>query len=333
MPLKLIILAGRKTGYDSIRHLATKSKHRIVGIITQNYPNCVNDSVFASDYATLARDYGIPFLETEKLLQDDVFAFAKELAPDIGLSIGWRRLVRDPFLCVPPLGFFNFHTSDLPKYRGFASTSWAIIKGEPTLAITCHKMMSGIADEGDIYLKKHIPITQSSDIASLFDEIIACIPEMVETFLDNMEAGHITPVPQDEASALLSYPRHPADGWIDWHDSAVAIDKLVRAVTRPYPGAITCWGLRKVLVFQGYAVPDHTPFVGIPGHVVGTRDGKSIDVLTGNGIYCITDAEVEEQDDTMPIAMVIRGVQQRLGLTQSQIFNHISELYKKGNLR
>jgi methionyl-tRNA formyltransferase len=226
-------------------------------------------------------------------------------------------------ISIPRLGCINFHTSDLPRYRGFASTSWAILRGERQVAITAHRMVSAKADEGEILLKRHIPIDETTDIGELFIRIEAEIPGMVKELLDLLEADRITPEPQDETKRLLSFPRHPSDGWIEWGKPAAEIDRLVRSVARPYPGAFTCWQLRKVIIWKGHVHPAPPPFVGIPGHIIGSDDDRSVKVLTGEGIYIIDEVQLDDEQATTSPAQVFKGMQQRLGLSAGELFELI----------
>src|SRR5699024_9331168 len=52
--------------------------------------------------------------------------------------------------------------------------------------------------------------------------------------------------------------RCPADGEIDWSRPAVELERLVRAVTAPYPGAFSFAGQRKLVVWDA-AVVDQEP--------------------------------------------------------------------------
>ncbi len=75
---------------------------------------------------------------------------------------------------------------------------------------------------------------------------------------------------------------------------------------------------------------NHKPFVGIPDHVIGSEDNTSINVLTGQGIYVIEKIQFEETDKAINPAAIIREVQQRLGLTQDNLFERLSLL--KGSI-
>lgn len=327
MGLRVLFLAARKTGFDSLRYVIERGEHKVVGVFSMDYEQLVNDGITTSDFEKFLNRKHIPFWPTDTIHDIVYIEQIKNIAPDVGLSIGWRRLVKESVISLPRLGFINFHTSDLPKYRGFASTSWAIIKGDDKVAITAHKMEPAVADLGLILLKEYIPLTSDMDIGMLFRAVESIIPGMVHRLLDDLEQDRIQSMPQDENEAILSFPRRPSDGWIDWTKPAAEIDCLVRSISRPYPGAFTCWQMRKITVWKGYALKDHPAWVGVPGQVIGADDKQAIKVLTGDGIYVITEMQ-EGTKKIIPPAVLIRGVQQRLGLTQGELFEILSTIWQ-----
>jgi methionyl-tRNA formyltransferase len=54
---------------------------------------------------------------------------------------------------------------------------------------------------------------------------------------------------QDHAAATTVPQRSPADGRIDWSWDAARIDRFIRAQTKPYPGAFTDIGGKRVRIW------------------------------------------------------------------------------------
>jgi methionyl-tRNA formyltransferase len=75
---------------------------------------------------------------------------------------------------------------------------------------------------------------------------------------------------------------------------------LVRAVTHPYPGAFTqIWG-KKLFIWAGKPLTEHTgaaPGPRRPGLVEGYLPGEGLLVATGNGHFLITQAQWEGQPE------------------------------------
>ena len=61
------------------------------------------------------------------------------------------------------------------------------------------------------------------------------LPSAVKSVLD----GTATRTVQDHSKASYCAKRTPEDGKINWNDSAAKIERFVRAVGTPYPGAFT----------------------------------------------------------------------------------------------
>ncbi len=129
MGLNVFILAGRRTGLEIVKYLLNQDGHCIVGVASEEYEGLVNDSLSCDDYVRLLQSRNIPFWETDKIHEGELVSMLSSTSSDVGLRIGWLRLVKGPIISIPSYGFINFHTSYLPKYRGFASTSWAIWNG------------------------------------------------------------------------------------------------------------------------------------------------------------------------------------------------------------
>ena len=67
MGLKVLILAGRKTGYNSINYILEKRVHAIIGVFSQDYPTLVNDGISTEDYEKYLFRNNIPFWKTDKI--------------------------------------------------------------------------------------------------------------------------------------------------------------------------------------------------------------------------------------------------------------------------
>jgi len=221
---------------------------------------------------------------------------------------------------VPRYGFINAHGSGLPRYRGFASTSWAILLGDKQVGITIHRVVDGEPDVGDILKQKYVPITEMTTIKDLQEELFSIAIELTLEVLDEFANGTVMPVPQDTSEAVYSFPRLPRDGEVDWSKSAAEIDRLIRAVTRPYPGAFTYYRdpkrgeIKKLYLWKAHVLGDCPRFIGMPGHVVkNTPETGESWVTTGDGILVLEEVQFEGGESFSPGA-VWKSVQMRLGL-------------------
>ena len=139
---------------------------------------------------------------------------------------------------------------------------------------------------------------------------------------------------QDESESTYGCSRVPADGEIDWSKETDRIYALIRALSRPYPGAHTYLETQRVTIARASPVRDARRYVGrIPGRVVG-RSGAdgSVDILTGNGILRIHEVIVADNGEVIPASAVITSTRQTLGLQSSDLLMRIQELERRLSL-
>lgn len=74
---------------------------------------------------------------------------AGDLSFDLGVSLVYWRILKEPFLSHPKLGIINFHPAPLPQYKGTAGYNMAIMDELEKWAVTAHYIDNGI-DTGDI---------------------------------------------------------------------------------------------------------------------------------------------------------------------------------------
>ena len=170
------------------------------------------------------------------------------LKPRAIFSFYWRDLLKESVLSLASQGAVNLHGSLLPRYRGRAPVNWQLLHGEREGGVTLHHMVRK-ADAGDIVDQEPFVIGPDDKPTDVFESVLA-IGELVLTrsALAVIE-GNAPRIEQLESKATLFGRRRPEDGAIHWRQSAEDVRNLVRAVTRPYPGAFTFAGEKRLLVW------------------------------------------------------------------------------------
>jgi methionyl-tRNA formyltransferase len=196
--------------------------------------------------AGVARRLGLPYFQDVDFGAGPEVARLASFGPDIIISLYYRDLLPDAVLETARFGGINLHGSPLPLYRGRAPVNWMVLNGETTGGATLH-VMTRRPDGGPILGQKTFPIGPSDTAFDVLLNVKAHgLPLLEECVLPFM-AGKLVPRPQGKGSYFGR--RTPEDGRIDWNRSAQAIFNLIRAVTRPYPGAFTVVGERKLFVW------------------------------------------------------------------------------------
>ena len=206
-------------------------------------------------------------------------AFAPEIGLDtIFISAGFRSRIASSSLA-RVRGAYNFHPSLLPAYRGRSPINWAILHGETEVGLTLHHMVEEL-DAGPIVAQRRLIIGPDEMIAEVVDRVDADIEPLLVEHWPALANGRAAAAPQDHSVAQYHGGRRPEDGRLDWRWSARRLHNLVRAVSRPFPGAFFERGGRRIFVWQTRVV--EVPGPG-PGLGVGTSDEGFL-LGTGEGV-------------------------------------------------
>ncbi len=207
------------------------------------------ENIWFDSVAELAAGHAIPVFAPDDINHPLWVDRVREMGPEIIFSFYYRNLVGREILAMPAAGALNLHGSLLPKYRGRCPVNWALVNGESETGVTLH-YMTPHPDDGDIVGRRKVVIADEDDAVSLHGKLTTAAAGLLDELLPRIKAKNAPRAPQNHKMATCFGGRRPADGEIDWNLDAVQVRNLVRAVTRPYPGAFTWLGNRKCLVWK-----------------------------------------------------------------------------------
>jgi UDP-4-amino-4-deoxy-L-arabinose formyltransferase/UDP-glucuronic acid dehydrogenase (UDP-4-keto-hexauronic acid decarboxylating) len=113
--------------------------------------------------------------------------------------------------------------------------------------------------------------------------------ELLDEILPYIKKGTAPRTPQDHRLATYFGGRRPADGEIQWFKTAREVRNLVRAVTKPFPGAFSFIGERKCFFWEGREVGLETGKY-LPGTVISA---KPLTIATGQNAMVISYGQAE----------------------------------------
>lgn len=215
-----------------------------------------------------ALELGIPVVQPTKLKTGEFAQWLRDQNVDVALVVAYGRILPRDVLSAPRLGCVNVHASLLPKYRGAAPITWAIVNGEPETGITLMQMDEGM-DTGAMLEQFPTPITPDETAGELSERLSALGALSVRKGLPKYVAGGYTPVPQDHAKATTAPMLAKEQGRIDFGKPARAVHDHVRGMM-PWPGAFTTARGKtlKVHATRVTDVPGGAPSRPSPGTVV-----------------------------------------------------------------
>ena len=284
--MKAVVLAYHNIGCAGIEALL-RNGIEIAAVFTHR--DDPGENVWFRSVAVVAAEHNIPVFAPDNINHPMWVDKLRALNPDILFSFYYRNLVKKAVLDVFPKGALNLHGSLLPRYRGRCPVNWVLLNGEKETGVTLH-YMTPKADDGDIVAQKRVAIADDDTPLTLFGKLEAASSALLDTALPDLIAGRAKRTPQDHSKATVFGGRKPADGEIKWDRPAADIRNLVRAVTRPYPGAFTRVADRKLLVWSAAVAEGRAG--GAPGTVLTT---SPLVVACGQGALRIEFAQVEGQ--------------------------------------
>jgi len=266
-----------------------KGPDRVVAVVTQpDRGRGRGQRVIPSPIKKVALAHGLPSYQPDRVKDPSFQEEVKKLQPELFVVVAYGQILPKSLLDIPKYGAINVHASLLPRFRGAAPISWALLKGEKLTGITTMMMDTGM-DTGDILLQSEISIGERETFETLHDRLAELGAQLLKETIAGLKSGKITPVSQDHSGATYAPLIKKEDGRIDWSKEAEEIDRQVRAFN-PWPGAYTQWEDRLLKVFGG-EVGQGNP-QGENGSIswLGT---DVIEVKTGKGCYRIREVQLE----------------------------------------
>lgn len=284
-----VVLAGsvsttRRTLQAMLRHQVN-----LVGVLGLN----AQKSVKVSGYARLddlAGEANIPYFDFENINAPGIVSAVQQLQPDLLFVVGLSQMVNDELLAAPKLACVGFHPTHLPEGRGRAPVAWLAYESRNGAA-TFFVMEAG-ADSGAILAQELFLISAQDYASDVTNKMELAIDRALDDWLPRMVVGEWVPISQDHAQATFYGRRAPADGLISWEKPATEIQALVRASSRPHPGAYTYARHHKLLVWRA-ELETELVYRGVIGRVLEEDDEKGYLVQTGEGLLWLSDLEFE----------------------------------------
>jgi methionyl-tRNA formyltransferase len=223
--------------------------------------------------------------------------FIEDRKPDLLWITDYRYLVPENIISLTPLGAINLHPSLLPKYRGRAPINWAIINGETNLGLTAHLVDDGM-DTGDIIYQESFFLSQDQDVGDALKILYPLYGLITQKVLKAFESGNIPRRSQNHLAGTVFSKRIPADGLIDFTSPAISVWNLIRAVSRPYPGAFSYLNGKKIFLWKAQPSEIHINAGTFPGSIQKV-DSRGFHIQCGDGPLCITDFSFEGKKQTI----------------------------------
>jgi methionyl-tRNA formyltransferase len=246
--------------------------HEIPLAVTHPASDDAYKGIFCDSVEDLAAELGIPVHLTERV-DNQTIDLVKRAEPDVIVVNSWYTWMPPELYELPPHGTLNLHDSLLPKGTGFSPVLWALISGEKQIGLTIHRMDKDL-DTGDILVQRALPIGPTDTGTELVERGIALIPGALEEALTALESGTAQWRPQNKAERTYFHKRSERDSLVDWSWPAEALERLVRALSDPYPRPFSFYRGERIEILE--AKVSEIRYGGTPGRVVVQEDGGAV---------------------------------------------------------
>ena len=219
-----------KDGYNIVAVIAQEDKPQGRKAILQKVPVKV-----------VAEQYNIPVYQPHRIRKE--FDFAKDINPDLIITMAYGQIVPQGLLDVPRLGCINIHGSILPKYRGAAPIQRAIINGETKTGVTLMEMIDKM-DAGKMFAFEECEISPEDNYSQLCNKIVECGIKVLKNNLDNYIEGKLPGVEQNENDVTFADKISPEDEKLDLSKSCKTFINWIRGLSDEPGGYILINGLK-----------------------------------------------------------------------------------------
>lgn len=238
----------------------------------------------------LTEKYGIPVHEADSyfLTDEKTQNFMRENEFDIGISMGWQRLMPKSVLDCFQYGVYGFHGNSgyLPFGRGRSPLNWSIILGDTRFNLNLFRYDEK-ADSPNVFATEMFSITPHDDIRTAQYKNMICSKNLIRRLLKAYEEGNIVIRTDSRDFDSWYEKRTAADGKIDFHARTREIYNLIRGVAAPFPGAFAMCGENEVRVWEAHPFDEMIDFSAYaPGEVIDVFDDKPV-VRTVDGSLLI----------------------------------------------
>lgn len=254
-----------------------------------------------------AEKHGLPVMQIESIKSSDLKERLAELKPDLGVVVAFGHYLPKSIRKAPRLGIINVHASLLPRHRGAAPISQAILDGDPEYGVTIMKVARRM-DAGDMLAQGSIP-AESHHTCGLLTELLSKLGgKVLAETVQKLETQPMETTKQDESLATAVSKLNKSDGHINWDLDGDYLERLVRAMN-PWPMTRFQFNKKAVTIEEASWADSQSPEA--PGTVLSiTEDGMA--VQTGKGQLILKQLKPAGKG-SMSAAAFARGRQLKVG--------------------
>lgn len=156
---------------------------------------------------SLAVSAKVPIVTTRSVNEPEYIEHVSAIAPDVIVSVAAPEIFKPKLLSIPRLGCINMHSGRLPTYRGMMPTFWQMLRGEPAVTITVHRMAEKL-DAGDVLATRLFAIKRSDSLDRVIEGTKCEGARLLIEVLRDLRADRAQSTPLDmKQASYFSFPK------------------------------------------------------------------------------------------------------------------------------
>lgn len=286
-----IVFMGTPDFAESALRALLGAGHEVTAVVTQpDKPKGRSGEPVPSPVKVCAAEAGIPVLQPRRIKAAEAVAELKKYPADIYIVAAFGQILSQEILDIPRYGCLNIHASLLPKYRGASPIQHAIIDGEKETGVTIMQMDAGL-DTGAMLYKKSVVIADDDNYETLHDKLAALGGQAITEALPLLERGSLIPEKQEDELSCYAPLIEKELGRLDFSESAVSLDRLIRGVT-PWPSAYTSYKGRQLKIWRAMPEKEEGTSCRTPGEILKVEK-DAVTVAAREGALRILELQIE----------------------------------------
>ena len=154
---------------------------------------------------------------------------------DLAVVVAYGRILRPEALAIPDAGMLNLHFSLLPRWRGAAPVSRALMAGDPMTGVTIFRLDEGL-DTGPVLTAQAVDIDEEETAGELTTRLAALGARLITGAIPHYLDGVLEPVQQSDDGLTYASKIEPQERLIKVKGNRIEEVNRVRALS-PEPGA------------------------------------------------------------------------------------------------
>lgn len=216
----------------------TESEHTVVSVISRPPKPAGRGKILRQPPVAEYSQKNLLELHQPEKLTGDFIDTVRSMEPELIVSAAYGAWLPKSFLEITELGVINVHPSLLPRYRGAAPITRAILDGIEETGVSFMLTDSGW-DTGPVIAAYYERILPLDTTGSLEERLSIKAADKLIDVIEGYSTGKLIPEDQPE-DALYADKIKTDETWLDWNMSARYLERKVRAF-QPSPGARTMY--------------------------------------------------------------------------------------------